>query len=105
MPKCHWSKFELQDFGTWPFVVKGDQLRIFLDNGYLASERVPVFTVQLVISWSLVLWEWEWGWILIPSTAGGQSSLLCMLQRHDPQPWFAIFEKLFSTSSSRIEPF
>lgn len=50
MPKCRWGKFKLQDFGTWPFVVKRDQLWIFLDNGPLASERIPVFTVQCILT-------------------------------------------------------
>lgn len=45
--ECWWSKFQLQKLGTRPFMVKGCQHWVFLDNEALASKRVPVFKFLL----------------------------------------------------------
>ena len=37
------GKVSGEDFGNWPFMVKGHQHWIFLDNGPFASESVLVF--------------------------------------------------------------
>lgn len=61
MQKCWWGKFSLEDLGTWPFMVKGLQHRIFVDNGCFASERAPVFKFRVCPGFSVGqagLWFW-----------------------------------------------
>lgn len=88
----------MEDIGTWPFIVKEHQHRIFLENRPLASERVPVFEFQLCrgpLVLVVVLGA------LFRDEAGGQISV-CACFGCVTWFWSAVSEKQFSILLNRI---
>lgn len=76
-------------------------LWIFVDSGYLASKRVPVFKFRLCCD-PFILWEWgdfvsRWSW--------RSDFCLCMLWLYDLQFWSVVAEKQLGISLSRIGSF
>lgn len=66
-----WGKFQLEELGTWPFMVKGCQHWVFLDNetwplkGFQCSSSCYVLVLRIC---------GEGQETLVPDAAGGQSS-------------------------------
>lgn len=88
-------------------MIKGCQHWIFLDNGLLASERVPV--LKFVMSWFFGLVPWWRGEVqcetLVLGAAWGQSSLLCTHFSSSAVELSVLVEKQLSIFLNRIGPF
>lgn len=97
----------VEDLGTWPFMVKGYQHQIFLDNRPLILKGLLCSSSGYV----LVLWSHEGGpgrgtcKIVVPGAAGAR----VLSSVHASAAWLVVLsvvsEKPLGTSSNRTEPF